>query len=124
MSTSSLRKFNEANQTNEPNEKNAYQTFEKPPEEKNNRNFQEILIEEKPEKSRGFFPGYPKIVFLIILNEFCERFSFYGLKTVLFIYFKDFIGLNKNTATELYHGYSMLCYFTPIIGLNFFLLIR
>lgn len=114
MSTSSLRKYNEANTVNEPIDTNTYNTFEPPTEEKSNDNF---LIEEKPTQSSGFFPGYPKIVFLIILNEFCERFSFYGLKTVLFIYFKDFIGLDKNTATELYHGYSMLCYFTPIIGM-------
>ena len=41
---------------------------------------------------------YPKFVFLIILNEFCERFSYYGIRTVMFIFltsinffFKDFI---------------------------------
>ena len=59
---------------------------------------------------------YPKHVFLIILNELCERFSFYGLKTVLYIYFTDFIKLDKNTATIIYHVYVMLCYFTPIFG--------
>ena len=29
---------------------------------------------------------YPKYVFLIILNEFCERFSYYGIRTVMFIF--------------------------------------
>ena len=29
---------------------------------------------------------YPKFVFLIILNEFCERFSYYGIRTVMFIF--------------------------------------
>jgi hypothetical protein len=117
MSTTSLRKFNEANQQSETNETKDYQTFEPPVEEKNDSNFQIIEPEEK-QNGGGYFPGYPKIVFLIILNEFCERFSFYGLKTVLYIYFTGFIKLDKNTATVIYHGYSMLCYFTPIIGLN------
>jgi len=28
--------------------------------------------------------GYPKAVFFIIGNEFCERFSFFGLRGMLF----------------------------------------
>lgn len=59
---------------------------------------------------------YPKVVFLIILTELCERFSFYGLRTVLYIYFTEFISLSSNTATACYHAYSMICYFTPILG--------
>ena len=114
MSTSSLRKYNEANES-------AYNTFDAPtPDDQNQINdknqLQEIQIEEPVPVRYGFMPGYPKIVFLIILNEFCERFSFYGLKTVLYIYFTDFIKLDKDTATAIYHAYSMFCYFTPIIG--------
>ena len=64
-------------------------------------------------------PGkYPKHVFLIILNEFCERFSFYGLKTVLYLYFYEFIGLDKDTSLIIYHIYVRLCYFSPVIGMN------
>jgi len=29
---------------------------------------------------------YPKHVLLIILNQFCERFSYFGIRTVLFIF--------------------------------------
>ncbi len=60
---------------------------------------------------------YPKHVFLIILNEFCERFSFYGLRTVLYLYFTEFIKLDKDVSTIIYHVYVMLCYFSPIIGM-------
>ncbi len=60
---------------------------------------------------------YPKHVFLIILNEFCERFAFYGLRTVLYLYFTDFIKLDKDTSTIVYHTYVMLCYFSPVIGM-------
>jgi dipeptide/tripeptide permease len=59
---------------------------------------------------------FPKGVFLIILNEFCERFSYYGLKTILIIYLTKFLLLNDNTATGIYHAFSMLCYFTPVLG--------
>ena len=59
---------------------------------------------------------YPKIVFLIIINEFCERFSFYGFRTVLFIFLTQFLKIEKHTATALYHAFAMICYFTPIFG--------
>lgn len=59
---------------------------------------------------------YPKIVFLIILNEFCERFSYYGLRTILFIYLTGFIKMESSTATAIYHSFTVLCYFSPLIG--------
>ena len=59
---------------------------------------------------------YPKIVFLIILNEFCERFSYYGLRTVLFLYLTQFIKVDENSATSIYHAFTMLCYFSPLFG--------
>ena len=60
--------------------------------------------------------GYPKVVFLIILNEFCERFSYYGLRTVLYLYLNEFLGIEANSATAIYHAFTMLCYFSPIAG--------
>jgi dipeptide/tripeptide permease len=60
--------------------------------------------------------AYPKVVFLIIANEFCERFSYYGIRTVLYIYLTEFIGINKDTATAIYHAFTMLCYFSPLMG--------
>lgn len=71
----------------------------------------DITNKDKPLKAK-----YPKIVFLIILNEFCERFSYYGLRTVLYLFFSDFIGLNKDTSTVIYHAFTVLCYFTPVLG--------
>jgi dipeptide/tripeptide permease len=66
-------------------------------------------VETKKEK-------YPAYVFLIVLNEFCERFSFYGLKTILFIYLTKFIRMDTNSATSAYHAFTMFCYFTPVLG--------
>jgi dipeptide/tripeptide permease len=59
---------------------------------------------------------YPKIVMLIILNEFCERFSFYGLRTVLYIFLSKFLALDANTSLLIYHLFTVICYFTPILG--------
>ena len=74
------------------------------------------IFEYSPTELKPKNDKYPYVVFLIIVNEFCERFSFYGMRTILFIYFTQFIKMNENTATAVYHAYSSLCYFTPIFG--------
>jgi solute carrier family 15 oligopeptide transporter 1 len=73
-------------------------------------------VEAKDESSPLVKGKYPKIVFLIIINEFCERFSFYGFRTVLFFFLTKFIGFDETTATSLYHGFAVVCYFTPLLG--------
>ena len=86
--------------------------------EKNKKTFEEknsMSIEEgKPKNDAP--KGYPKIVFLVILNEFCERFSYYGLRTVLFLYLTQFVLLSENTATSIYHAFTMVAYFSPLLG--------
>ncbi|XP_031828402.1 peptide transporter family 1 isoform X2 [Nomia melanderi] len=59
---------------------------------------------------------YPKSVFFIISNEFCERFSFYGMRTVLTLYLTQQLQYHKNTATAIYHAFTMLAYFFPLFG--------
>lgn len=59
---------------------------------------------------------YPKSVFFIIGNEFCERFSYYGMKSILSIYLKKKLHYTEDVATVIYHTFSMFCYFTPIFG--------
>ncbi|XP_046387929.1 peptide transporter family 1-like isoform X2 [Ischnura elegans] len=59
---------------------------------------------------------YPKSVFFIVLNEFCERFSFYGMRTILSLYLRDVLLFTDDTATVIFHTFVMLCYFTPIFG--------
>lgn len=70
----------------------------------------------KPTTPPAVREKYPKIVFLIIVNEFCERFSYYGLRTILFIYLTGFIRMESNTATAIYHSFTVLCYFSPLLG--------
>ncbi|CAH1400788.1 unnamed protein product [Nezara viridula] len=59
---------------------------------------------------------YPKSVFFIISSEFCERFSYYGMRGVLALYLKDSLHYTENNATIIYHMFIVLCYFTPLFG--------
>uniref|UniRef100_A0A669QW37 Solute carrier family 15 member 1 n=1 Tax=Phasianus colchicus TaxID=9054 RepID=A0A669QW37_PHACC len=60
--------------------------------------------------------GYPLSIFFIVINEFCERFSYYGMRAVLVLYFKYFLRWDDNFSTAIYHTFVALCYLTPILG--------
>ncbi|KAM9089191.1 solute carrier family 15 member 2 isoform 2-T2 [Megaptera novaeangliae] len=60
--------------------------------------------------------NYPLSIVFIVVNEFCERFSYYGMKAVLTLYFLYFLHWSEDTSTSVYHAFSSLCYFTPILG--------
>jgi hypothetical protein len=59
---------------------------------------------------------FPKCIYFIIGNEFCERFSYYGMKAILFMYLTRELRFQNSTATAVFHTFSMLCYFTPLFG--------
>uniref|UniRef100_A0AAQ4NT94 Solute carrier family 15 member 1 n=1 Tax=Gasterosteus aculeatus aculeatus TaxID=481459 RepID=A0AAQ4NT94_GASAC len=60
--------------------------------------------------------GFPISIFFIVVNEFCERFSYYGMRAVLVLYFKYFLRWDDDFATTIYHTFVALCYLTPIMG--------
>uniref|UniRef100_A0A8C7IYJ0 Solute carrier family 15 member 2 n=1 Tax=Oncorhynchus kisutch TaxID=8019 RepID=A0A8C7IYJ0_ONCKI len=60
--------------------------------------------------------NYPVCISFIVVNEFCERFSYYGMKAVLTLYFINYLHWDQNLSTAVYHAFSSLCYFTPILG--------
>lgn len=70
----------------------------------------------KGEKSAPGCFGYPISIFFIVVNEFCERFSYYGMRAVLVLYFKYFLQWDNNLATVVYHTFVAVCYLTPILG--------
>ncbi|XP_043801458.1 peptide transporter family 1 isoform X2 [Apis laboriosa] len=59
---------------------------------------------------------YPKSIFFIVSNEFCERFSYYGMRTILTLYLKNQLMYSSNTSTVIYHIFSMMVYFFPLFG--------
>uniref|UniRef100_A0A8C5HU69 Solute carrier family 15 member 1-like n=1 Tax=Gouania willdenowi TaxID=441366 RepID=A0A8C5HU69_GOUWI len=73
----------------------------------------------KERKNRGKSKevcGYPISIFFIVVNEFCERFSYYGMRAVLVLYFKFFLRWDDDLSTSIYHTFVALCYLTPILG--------
>ncbi|KAI5703930.1 hypothetical protein M8J76_015062 [Diaphorina citri] len=61
-------------------------------------------------------PKYPKAVFFIVINEFCERFCYYGMRTVLSLYMHLVLLYDEKTATVMFHIWTGLCYFFPLFG--------
>ncbi|KAK9745536.1 POT family [Popillia japonica] len=59
---------------------------------------------------------YPKQVFFIVSNEFCERFSYYGMRTILSLYLTDILLFSNDDAKVIYHAFTMLVYFFPVFG--------
>jgi len=70
----------------------------------------------QPAKNDSNSLALPRSAYYIIFVEGCERFCFYGLKTVLLLYFMRFLLMGKDSATVAYHIFSSACYFTPVIG--------
>lgn len=58
----------------------------------------------------------PGSIKYLIWNEFCERFCFYGMRTILALYLVQHLHLSENESTELLHLFIVACYATPILG--------
>lgn len=59
---------------------------------------------------------YPKSVGFIISNEFCERFNYYGMRTILVLYLNRELGYSKDSSTVIFHIFTMFVYFLCILG--------
>ncbi|XP_069107910.1 solute carrier family 15 member 2-like isoform X1 [Argopecten irradians] len=59
---------------------------------------------------------YPLSIFFILGNEFCERFSYYGMRAILVLYLSRWLKFTDDHATAIFHMFVMLCYFSPLIG--------
>ncbi|GFS97778.1 solute carrier family 15 member 2, partial [Nephila pilipes] len=85
-------------------------------------NEQELKDEEmKPEDkvepmNAQILAKFPKAVFFLVGNEFCERFSYYGMRTILTLYLIDELNFSSGVSTRLYHTFQIIAYFTPIFG--------
>jgi POT family proton-dependent oligopeptide transporter len=52
----------------------------------------------------------------IVGNEACERFTYYGIVSVLTLYLKNAQGMGRDEATEVAHLFKMAVYFLPLLG--------
>ena len=69
-------------------------------------------------KLKGWFIflQYPWAVWFIIANELCERFAFYGFKTILSKYLHNYLLFSEDSATGIVHAFVFMAYFTPLLG--------
>ncbi|VDP05751.1 unnamed protein product [Heligmosomoides polygyrus] len=59
---------------------------------------------------------WPKTTICIVSNEFCERFSYYGMRTVLILYLLNVLNFTENQSTIFFNSFTVLCYLTPLLG--------
>ncbi|MEI6866534.1 peptide MFS transporter [Flavicella sp.] len=65
--------------------------------------------------------GHPAGLFVLFFTEMWERFSYYGMRALLVIFLTSAIidggwAWSRKEAMSLYGTYTMLVYFTPVIG--------
>jgi proton-dependent oligopeptide transporter, POT family len=66
--------------------------------------------------STGEFLGHPKGLYVCFLTEMWERFSFYGMKTLLFLYLTKYHLFSDANGYILLGTYAGLAYALPLLG--------
>lgn len=59
---------------------------------------------------------YPKSIPLILTTEFCERFSYYGMRAILVLFLSNVLQYTETQSSIVFHGFTVLAYITPIFG--------
>ena len=59
---------------------------------------------------------FPSQIKYIVGNEACERYSYYGMKSILVVFMIQVLLFQETDATFTYHIFSSLCYFFPLLG--------
>ena len=59
---------------------------------------------------------YPPQAKFIIGNEGCERFSFYGMRSILTVYMAEHLLFARHDAEAYFHLFVMAAYLTPLVG--------
>lgn len=60
--------------------------------------------------------SFPKQIKYIVGNEACERFSFYGMRSILVIYMVSQLAILEPEAKATYHLFVSAAYFFPLLG--------
>ncbi|MDR2982889.1 MAG: MFS transporter [Puniceicoccales bacterium] len=59
---------------------------------------------------------FPKQVALILGNEACERFSYYGMKSLLPLYIPAVLLMTNDSTTKIIHLFGFVNYLMPMLG--------
>eukprot|EP01114_Cavostelium_apophysatum_P016447 TRINITY_DN4682_c0_g1_i1.p1 TRINITY_DN4682_c0_g1~~TRINITY_DN4682_c0_g1_i1.p1 ORF type:complete len:512 (+),score=76.92 TRINITY_DN4682_c0_g1_i1:149-1684(+) len=79
-------------------------------------NYHTIGSGKTKQKKRCCKSSYPTSVYFILANEVCERFSFYGMKAVLYLYLNEYLHFSKENSYSIYHAFILIAYLFPILG--------
>ena len=60
--------------------------------------------------------AFPPQTKYIVGNEACERFSFYGMKSILVLYMVNALAMSESAAMEVAHFFNALIYILPLLG--------
>ncbi|MEX0798155.1 MAG: POT family MFS transporter [Bacteriovoracaceae bacterium] len=64
----------------------------------------------------GATTKFPNQIKYIVWNEACERYSYYGMRSILVIFLTQYFLMSKSNATADYHIFAGACYLFPVIG--------
>jgi len=72
-------------------------------------------------KQIEFRKSHPKGLYTLFATEMWERFSYYGMRSLLVLYLTATVvnggfGLDRQAALEIYAIFTGLVYLTPILG--------
>lgn len=59
---------------------------------------------------------FPSQIKYIVWQEACERYSYYGMRSILVIFLVQYLLLTKTDATADYHLFAGACYLFPLLG--------
>ncbi|MGJ5642509.1 peptide MFS transporter [Formosa sp. S-31] len=76
---------------------------------------------EGSEMNRKLLMGHPSGLFVLFFTEMWERFSYYGMRAILVLFLTSALvdggwAWSREDALGLYGTYTMLVYFSPILG--------
>ena len=67
--------------------------------------------------SASFLPSFMTgRVLSVLVMEASERFSYYGFRAVLVLYFSNYLGFSDSLSVSLFSYMSSLAYFSPLLG--------
>lgn len=59
---------------------------------------------------------YPPQIKFIVASEGAERFSYYGMRSILTVYMAQYLLLAEHESEANYHLFVTACYLTPLVG--------
>lgn len=59
---------------------------------------------------------FPPQIKYIVGNEACERYSYYGMRSILTVFMIQVLLMQESQATSTYHLFAGACYLFPILG--------